>query len=121
MSIEVVGGEDRVPVVLHHEHAVAEVDQPPERLEQPRVVAGVEADARLVEHVEHAHERRTDLRGEPDALPFAARERLRRAIEAEVVEADVDQEAQPRDHGAEQGLGDRAIARGVSSSAPSLR
>ena len=85
--------------------------KPPQRLEQARVVARVQADRGLVEHVEHAHERRADLRGEADALPLAARQRLRRAIERQVVEADVDEEAEARDHRAEQRLGDGALAR----------
>ena len=66
-----------------------------ERLEQPAVVARVQPDRRLVEHVEHAEQARSDLRREPDALRLAARERAGRAIEREVVEPDVEQEAQP--------------------------
>jgi hypothetical protein len=49
----VVGGADRVLVVLHHDHGVAEVAQPFERFQQPRIVALVQPDRRLVEHVEH--------------------------------------------------------------------
>jgi hypothetical protein len=60
--------------VLDHDHRVAEVAQPLERLEQAVVVALVEADRGLVEHVEHAREARADLAGEADALDFAARE-----------------------------------------------
>ena len=71
--------------------------QAAQRLEQARVVARVEADRGLVEDVEHADERGADLRGQADALALAARERLRDAIEREVVEPDVDEEAEPRD------------------------
>ena len=46
-----------------------------ERREQAPVVALVEADRRLVEDVQHAGQVRADLRRQPDALPFAARER----------------------------------------------
>ena len=56
----------------------------------------MEADARLVENVEHADKARADLRGEADALRLAAAERCGSASEREVVEADVQQEAQPR-------------------------
>ena len=52
---------------------------------------------RLVEDVEHAHEPGADLRREPDALRLAAGERRRAALEREVVEPHVDQEAQPLD------------------------
>ena len=41
---------------------------------EPVVVALVEADRRLVEHVEHADQPRADLGGQPDALRLAAGE-----------------------------------------------
>ena len=93
---DVVGGQDRVLVVLDDDHAVAEVAQVLERAEQPVVVALVQADRRLVEHVHHAGQARADLRREADALRLAARQRLGRAVERQVVEADVVQELQPR-------------------------
>src|SRR5690606_34652750 len=67
-----VGVADRVLVMLDDDHGVAEVAQALERFEQAIVVALVEADARLVEHVEHAREARADLAGEADALALAA-------------------------------------------------
>ena len=91
----VVGGADRVLVVLDHDHGVAEVAQALQRFEQPRIVALVQADRGLVEHVEHAGQPRADLRGQPDALALAAGQRAGGAREREVVEPDVDQEAQP--------------------------
>ena len=90
-----VGGADGVLVVLDDDHGVAEVAQPPQRFEQPRVVALVQADRGLVQHVEHAGEARADLRGEADALALAAGEGAGAAGEREIVEADVDQELQP--------------------------
>ena len=65
--------------MLDHDHGVADVAQVLERLEQARVVALVQADRGLVEHVEHAGEAGADLRGEPDALALAARQRAGRA------------------------------------------
>ena len=91
----VVGGADRVLVVLDHDHGVAEVAQPLQRFEEPRVVALVQPDRRLVEHVEHAGEAGADLRGEPDALALAARQRAGGAREREIFEPDIDQEFQP--------------------------
>ena len=70
-----VGGADGVLVVLDHDHGVAEVAQALQGFEQPRVVALVQADRRLVQHVEHAGQARADLRGEADALALAAGER----------------------------------------------
>ena len=64
-------------------------------VEQPGVVARVEADRRLVEHVEHARQAAADLAGQADPLALAAGERRRAAGQAQVVEADVDQELEP--------------------------
>ncbi len=50
----VVGGEDRLLVMLHHQHAVAHVAQRLQRLEQPGVVALMQPDRGLVKHIEHA-------------------------------------------------------------------
>ena len=94
----VVGGAHRLFVVLDDDHRVAEVAQLLERREQPRVVALVQADRRLVEDVEHADEPRSDLRRQPNALRLAARERLGGAAEREIVEPDVDEEAQTLAH-----------------------
>ena len=77
MSTTWSAGEDRVLVVLHHDHGVADVAQVLERFQQAGVVALVQADGGLVQHVEHAGETGADLRGEPDALALAARQRAR--------------------------------------------
>jgi hypothetical protein len=80
--------------VLDDDHRVADVAQVLERLQQAVVVALVQADRRLVEHVHDAGQPGTDLRGQADALRLAAGQRFRRAVERQVVEADVDQELQ---------------------------
>ncbi len=91
-----VGRADRLLVVLDDDQRVAQVAQTGQRGDQLGVVALVQADRRLVEDVQHAHEARPDLRRQPDALRLATRERLAGPIERQVVEADVHQEAQPR-------------------------
>ena len=53
---EVVRGAERVEVVLHHQHRAPGVDQRAQVLQQPPGVARVQADGRLVEHVERAGE-----------------------------------------------------------------
>ena len=98
MSITWSAARIDLAVVLDDEHRVAEVAQREQRREQARVVALVQPDRRLVEDVEHADEPRADLRREADALSLAARERRGAAVERQVVEADVDQEAEPRAH-----------------------
>ena len=90
----VVGLHDRVLVVLDDDDRVADVAQVLERAEQALVVALMQADRRLVEHVEHAGEAGADLRGEADALGFAARQRAGGARQRQVFEADVVEELQ---------------------------
>src|SRR5207245_553257 len=68
--------------------AVPKIAETPERGDEAIVVALVEADAWLVEHVEAARETRANLTGEADALRFAAAQRAAFAIEREVTEAD---------------------------------
>ena len=92
---DVVGGANGVLVMLHHDHRVADVAQALQRRDHLHVVLRVQADARLVEHVEHAHQARTDLRGQAYALRLAAGERAGAAIEAEVIEPDAEQQLQP--------------------------
>ncbi len=91
----VIGGADGVLIVLDHDDGIAEIAQAAERADEPVVVALVQADARLIEHVEAAREAGADLRREPDALRFAAAERAALAIEREVAEADLDEEIEP--------------------------
>ena len=92
---DVVGGADRLLVVLDHQHGVAEIAQPAQRVEQAAVVALVQADRRLVEDVEHADQARADLGRQANALAFPARQRAGGPIQRQVVEADVHQEPEP--------------------------
>ena len=93
----VVRRADRLLVVLDDDDRVAEVAQPAQRRQQPPVVALVQADGRLVEHVEHAAQVRADLRRQADALRLAAGQRGGAAAERQVADADVDEEPQPLD------------------------
>ena len=109
---EPVGGAHHLFVVLDHEHRVAEIAQTLEGADQLVVVALVQADRRLVEDVEHAHELRSDLGREPQTLRLATRERRGRAVELQVADTDVVEEGEPfpdllDDPGADQlfGLG----------------
>ena len=86
---DVIGDADHVLVVLDDEHGVALIAKLMKDVDEPLVVARVQADRRLVQHVERADERRAERRRQVDALRFAARERRRQPIERQVVEADV--------------------------------
>jgi hypothetical protein len=82
---EVICSEDRIAVVLHDDDAVALVNESPYGLQEPSIVASVKANAGLVQNVEHADERRSNLRGETNALPFTARQGVYGAVEGKVV------------------------------------
>src|SRR5437763_13513922 len=59
---EMIGGAHGLLVVLDDDDGVAKVAQSAKRGEQPRVVALVQTDGRLIENVEHPDEARADLR-----------------------------------------------------------
>ena len=105
---DVVGGADRFGVVLDHDHRVAEVAQALQRLDQARIVALVQADRGLVEHVHDPGEAGADLARQPYALPLASRQRLGGALERQVIEPDVDQELEAVGDLAHDALGDPA-------------
>src|SRR5467141_275125 len=107
---DVIGRVDRLFVVLDYDDSVAEVAQVLERGEEAGVVALVQADRGLVEHVHDAGEPRADLAGEADTLRLAARERVRAAVERQIVEADVVEEVEPRDDLVDDFLGDGLLA-----------
>ena len=109
---DIVGGQDRVLVMLDDDDRVAEVAQVLQRVEQAGIVALVQADRRLVEHVEHAGQARADLRGQPDALALAARQRAGIARQGEIVEADIVEEAQPLADLLEDARGDLVLLGG---------
>ena len=92
---DVVGRPHRVFVVLDDHHRVALVAELGQGVQQAVVVAGVQADRRLVENVEHAHQAAADLPGQADPLHFAAGERGGGAVQREIIEAHVLEEPQP--------------------------
>jgi hypothetical protein len=105
----VVGGADHVLVVLHHQHAVAQVAQVLQGADEAFVVALVQADAGLVQHVHHALRAAADLAGQADALRLAAAERVGAAVQAQVVQAHVVEEAQPAGDLAHDLVGDLGL------------
>src|SRR5688500_3996860 len=80
--------------MLDDEDGIAEIAQARKRVEEAIVVALVEANAWFVQDVEHADKAGADLRGEANALGFAAAERAAFAIQREIAETNVFQEAE---------------------------
>src|SRR6185437_2849523 len=74
--------------------------------DQPRVVALMQADGRLVQDIADADEAGADLRGQADALGFAAGERAGFAIEGKIAKTHIEHETQSRGNFAHDGFGD---------------
>jgi hypothetical protein len=81
-------------VVLDDDERVAQVLQLPHDPDEAVAVARVQADRRLVEHVERPHQAGAQARRQADPLRLAARERPRHAVERQVVQADLVEIAQ---------------------------
>ena len=92
---QVVGAADRILVVFDDDQRIALVAERLQRIQQHLVVARMQADRRLVEHVADALQVAAELRGKADALRFAAAQRRRRAVERQIAEADLFQEFEP--------------------------
>ena len=65
-----VGSADGVFIMFHHNRGVTYVREVAKRLNKPFVVALVQADGRLIQHITDAHQSGTNLRRQPDALQF---------------------------------------------------
>ena len=72
---DMVGRVHGILVMLDHDECIAQVAQALQRGQQLVVVALMQADGRLVQDIQHAHERRADLCRQADALALAARQR----------------------------------------------
>ena len=79
---EPIGAAHDRLVMFDDDDGVAARLQFAERVDQPLVVAGMQSDRRLVEHVAHADQSRAEPGGQPHALQLAAAEACRPADRA---------------------------------------
>src|SRR6202030_2416048 len=107
-----IGAPDGLFVVFHDEYGIADIARLLEGSEQPMVIARVQADGRLVEHIEHASKARANLSGQANALRFAAREGRGRTVQTEIAQPDFEQEIQPLGDFRERAAGDFALTQG---------
>ena len=91
---QVVGRAHGGFIVLDYEHRVAQVAEGKQRGDEALLIAGMEADARLVQHVDDALQLGADLRRQTDALRLAAGKRGRRAVQGQIAQAHVGEEVQ---------------------------
>ena len=100
---------NRVLIVLHHQHRVAQIAQVFERRDQPLIIPLMQPDRRLIQHIQHAPQPRSDLCRQPNPLSFAARKRCRTAIERQISESHRIQKLQPLDDLPLQSVRDQPI------------
>ena len=83
---DIVRAAHGILVVLDHDDGITEVPQVLQGRNELIVVTLVQANAGLVQHIEHAGQRTADLGGEADALAFAAGQGASRAGQGQVVQ-----------------------------------
>ena len=89
-----VGLPNRIFVMLDHDDRVAKIAQIDQRVEQPLIVALVQTDGGFIEDVHDADQPRPDLARQPDALRFAAGQRIGAAIQGEIAQSHIAQETE---------------------------
>ena len=109
---DVVGSAHRLLVVFDGDHRVAEIAQPQQGVDEPTVVALVQADTGLVEDVEDPDQRRSDLRRQADTLGLASGECRRGALQREVADADIVEKGQALDDLPDDAVADHALCLG---------
>ena len=92
----VVRRANRFLIVLDHDDGISQVAEPAQGRQEPRVVALMQPDAGLIEHIKNAGQPRADLRRQPDALRFPTGKRAAFPVERKIIEPDFDQKLQPR-------------------------
>mmetsp|Transcript_114 Transcript_114/g.311 ORF Transcript_114/g.311 Transcript_114/m.311 type:complete len:398 (+) Transcript_114:974-2167(+) len=80
---------DRRLVVFHHYYGVTVVPQPFERIEELSIVSRMQADRRLVEHIDNPRHRRPQSAREFDSPRLPTTQRPRRAVEPEISQSQV--------------------------------
>jgi len=64
----IIGMEHHLLVVFHHNHRIAGIAEFFKGVDEPEIIAVVQADARLIENIEDVDQLGSDLGGQPDAL-----------------------------------------------------
>ena len=104
-----IGSANRLVVVLYHQHRISQIAHLLESMDQARRVALVQADTRLIQHIEHPGEARAYLRRQPDALRLAARKRARGAAQAQIIQPHIHEKGDAAVNFAQRPLSDGSI------------
>ena len=85
-------------IVFHHDQGVPHIPQMLEGSDQLVVIPLVQADAGLVQHIQHPGEGAADLGGQPDPLAFAAGKAGSAPAEGQIIQPHALEEVQPLPH-----------------------
>src|SRR5258708_38029969 len=83
---DIVGGPDRILVMLYHDHRVSQVPEMHQRLNEAGVFSLGESNAWFVQDVKHPRKSRSDLGTESNTLGFSARKSSAFAIWGKIAE-----------------------------------
>src|SRR6185312_5075074 len=92
---QIVRRQHDVLIVLHHQDAVTDIPQILQGMNEPLVITLVQPDAWFVEDIGDTLKLGADLCGKPDPLGFSAAQRSRGAVEREIGQPDIEEEAEP--------------------------
>ena len=91
---QVIGRPDGFLVMFDDDDRVADIAQMTQGFEQTRVIALMQADRGLIQHVKNAGQAGANLRRQTDALAFTAGQRARRARQGQIIKPDIVQETE---------------------------
>ena len=89
-----IGSPHHVGIVLNHQDCVSQVAQVVQDLDQAVSIAAVQADGRLIQHVQGSDQTRSQRSRQLNALCFASRESRGQAVEGQIFQPHVNQELQ---------------------------
>ena len=92
---DVIRGVHGFLVMLHHQHRVAQIPHLLQGGDELGVIPLMQADAGLIQHIQHPHQGGANLSRQANALGLAAGQGARRPGQGQVSQAHIRQEAQP--------------------------
>ncbi|MNI93003.1 hypothetical protein D3C73_1508860 [compost metagenome] len=85
--------QHRVFIVLYHDQRVAEIPHLPKGRDQTIIIPLMQADARLVKNIQHAHQTGSDLGCQTNTLGLPTGQRSGCTAQGQIIEPDIDKEA----------------------------
>ena len=83
-----------VRIMLHHQNRIAQIAQPVKNLDQPVRVPRMQPDRRLIQHIQRAHQSRSQRSRQLNALRLSPRERGRKPVQREIFQPHIVQKSQ---------------------------